>query len=680
MARRWFAVLLTVAAAVAVLVAPVHAATTWTVTKTADTNDGVCDSDCSLREAITKANADSGDMVVVPPGDYTLATTRLTVSASMTISGAGPGLTVIHAPPNLGVLDMTAGTVTISGVTITGGNLGGVEPTGAGIEKIAGTLTLTNSAVTGNNATSEAAGPRGGGIDNVNGDLTIVNSTISDNHLVSASQQTLGGGIWDGAVGTTLTITGSRLTGNTSENGSGEAGGIFTNAGFHISDTTIDGNQAGVFGGGVFANGDSGTFTGVTLSHNIAGSATGAVGGGIFANAPLEIANTTITGNQALGGSNVGGGIHSNNSIAMTNVTLDANTASVHSDLQNNGPVTAVNTIISNGIGDTDNDNCEQPVATSLGHNIDSGNTCGLTAAGDQVNTDPKLGLLADNGGPTLTELPALDSPALNAGLASKCPATDQRGVARPQDGACDIGAVERAFAADLSVTASVAVRVVPLVGRLTYTVKVTNRGPDVATGVQLANVLPPHSTVASAPPACASSGLTCALGTLVSGASATVTLVVDPSRAGSYPLSARVSGARPDPNQANNTATVTGLAGPPSLSRLSLKPHSFAPKSRGSTLSAHKGARVRFKLSRASKVRFLIQRRVKGKRYRTVRGGRIERAGRSGSNSIGFSGRVRHKPLKPGRYRLRVIPHDAGGTAKPKSVSFRVLAVKHHS
>jgi CSLREA domain-containing protein/uncharacterized repeat protein (TIGR01451 family) len=657
-------------------VAPAHAATTWTVTKTADTNDGVCDSDCSLREAITKANADSGDTVVVPAGDYTLATSELTVSASMTISGAGAGGTVIHAAPNSRVLEMSAGTVTISGVTLTGGNIGGAEPTGAGLEKTGGSLTLVNSAVTGNTSTSNAAGPRGGGIDNVAGDLTVLNSTISENHLVSSTQNTMGGGIWDGASSVALTISGSRIAGNTSGKGSG--GGIFSNTGFQISGTTIDGNEAdGSVGGGVHLAGGTGVVTSSTVSNNIAQSPS-TTGGGIFANAPLQVTNATITGNKSLGGgSTVGGGIHSNDTLTLTNVTLDANTANIHNNLQNNGPTTFVNTIVSNGQGSTPNNNCEQPITTSLGHNIDSGNSCGFTAAGDQINTDPKLGPLANNGGPTFTEMPALDSPALNAGLASKCPATDQRGVARPQDGVCDIGAVERTFAADLGVTATLSPRIVPLVGRLTYTIKVTNAGPDVALGVQLTNVLPPHSTVASAPPACVASGLTCSLGTLASGASTVVTLVVDPSRAGAYALAARVSGTRPDPNAANDSASVTGFAGPPSLSKLSIKPRSFAPKPRGSTFSVAKGARVRFKLSRASKVRFLIQRqrRVKGeKRYLTVRGGRVERNGRNGTNSVRFSGRVRHKPLKPGRYRLRAIPHDAGGTAKPKSVTFRIV------
>lgn len=48
-------------------------AATFTVTKTADTADGVCDADCSLREAIVAANALTGaDTIAVPAGVYTL--------------------------------------------------------------------------------------------------------------------------------------------------------------------------------------------------------------------------------------------------------------------------------------------------------------------------------------------------------------------------------------------------------------------------------------------------------------------------------------------------------------------------------------------------------------------------------------------------------------------------------
>jgi hypothetical protein len=86
---------------------------------------------------------------------------------------------------------------------------------------------------------------------------------------------------------------------------------------------------------------------------------------------------------------------------------------------------------------------------TSLGHNIDSGASCGFTSPGDLGNTDPQLGLLADNGGPTDTHALLPGSPAIDAGINANCPDEDQRFIARPQDGdgdataVCDIGSYE---------------------------------------------------------------------------------------------------------------------------------------------------------------------------------------------------------------------------------------------
>jgi hypothetical protein len=80
----------------------------------------------------------------------------------------------------------------------------------------------------------------------------------------------------------------------------------------------------------------------------------------------------------------------------------------------------------------------------SGGHNVSSDASCSLTDPDDQPSTDPLLGGLADNGGPTLTHALQAGSPAIDAADIAVCPATDQRGVARPQGPSCDVGSYER--------------------------------------------------------------------------------------------------------------------------------------------------------------------------------------------------------------------------------------------
>jgi hypothetical protein len=86
--------------------------------------------------------------------------------------------------------------------------------------------------------------------------------------------------------------------------------------------------------------------------------------------------------------------------------------------------------------------NCFGPVI-DLGHNLSSDSTCGFTAIGSMNNTDPKLGPLTNNGGPTLTMALLPGSPAIDAGDTSLAPATDQRGLLRPAGLAADIGGFE---------------------------------------------------------------------------------------------------------------------------------------------------------------------------------------------------------------------------------------------
>jgi hypothetical protein len=92
----------------------------------------------------------------------------------------------------------------------------------------------------------------------------------------------------------------------------------------------------------------------------------------------------------------------------------------------------------------------------SQGYNLESGTDCGFTGTGDLRNTDPKLGPLQDNGGPTWTRALQDGSPAIDVGsctdIAGNPVNTDQRGYNRPYPAGpyCDVGAYEYVLVGDL--------------------------------------------------------------------------------------------------------------------------------------------------------------------------------------------------------------------------------------
>jgi len=96
------------------------------------------------------------------------------------------------------------------------------------------------------------------------------------------------------------------------------------------------------------------------------------------------------------------------------------------------------------------------------GYNLDGDASCGFAAANhSQSGIDPDLGPLQNNGGPTPTQAPGIGSPVLNRipmGTSPVCPSVDQRGVARPQGGGCDIGAVELSLGSIKAITSAGAV------------------------------------------------------------------------------------------------------------------------------------------------------------------------------------------------------------------------------
>jgi hypothetical protein len=111
---------------------------------------------------------------------------------------------------------------------------------------------------------------------------------------------------------------------------------------------------------------------------------------------------------------------------------------------------TLTNTIIANSGsgGDCFNDTSTLNAASSNNLIQDSLVACGLTNGvnGDIIGQDPALGALANNGGFTQTHALLAGSPAIDAGTNTGCPATDQRGITRPQGARCDIGAYEYTY------------------------------------------------------------------------------------------------------------------------------------------------------------------------------------------------------------------------------------------
>ena len=162
-------------------------------------------------------------------------------------------------------------------------------------------------------------------------------------------------------------------------------------------------------------------------------------GGGIFGGG--TISNCTISGNMTTVGHSRGGGI--SGGFTITNSTFSDNVSINGGSICVNGPIQLGNTIINSGaIFLLDG------TITSYGYNLSSDNGGGfLTGPGDQINTDPLLGPLQDNGGPTFTHALLPSSPAINAGDPNFTPppVNDQRGApfVRVFDRRIDIGSFE---------------------------------------------------------------------------------------------------------------------------------------------------------------------------------------------------------------------------------------------
>ena len=249
-----------------------------------------------------------------------------------------------------------------------------------------------------------------------------------------------------------LTATGGNVLGGGGDN---RGGGILNRGNLTLNRSTVISNTAETRGGGLSNQGGTVEISESTIAYNISGTSSNpGNGAGIYnENGPITISNSTISGNESVGGlSNnptFGGGITSNDNLTLESVTVADNFASTGGGLYFNagtGSITIKNTILAtNGTDDCHFQTTGSATFNDLGHNLvlqDSIiNPCGIVnGVNNNIVADPQLLPLADNGG-ALTHAFRLDSPAIDAGDTSLT--TDQRGVARPQDLADDIGALE---------------------------------------------------------------------------------------------------------------------------------------------------------------------------------------------------------------------------------------------
>jgi hypothetical protein len=384
----------------------------------------------SLRQAI--AIAAPGDVVnfaLKLPATIVLTNT-LVIGQDLTVLGPGPDeLTVMRsgAPctPAFRVFDVEAGAVTISGITIRNGSaFSGTnihDNLGGGIFN-RGNLTVSNCVITGNSAPTTDWGTNvpdpnfrfsrgfGAGIfcDQYS-QLTIINSTVSRNQTGSLGA---GGGIC-----------------------------TFNLANFFAEGCTVSGNFAGLQGGGVNFQGQTGTMQNCTISGNATSDADPTAGGGsgILNVAILNQAPPTLT-------------VTACTVVRNTGTTNGAFTVAAY---ENQLGIT--NRLLSTLVADNDGGNFlfyGDITMQSLGHNLDSDGTSGFMngANGDLVGTvaspiDAHLGPLQANGGTTLTVALLPGSPALGAAACTDANGApllvDQRGFPRPQVTGCDIGAFE---------------------------------------------------------------------------------------------------------------------------------------------------------------------------------------------------------------------------------------------
>jgi hypothetical protein len=682
---------------------PAYASTTYTVNTLADNAPSVSEcegapGDCSLRQALDRAQ--NGDLVVVPANAsaYTIAKGAILVRGGVTVAGAGDAATTLSGGGTSQAFEVVSGpgTVTITGMTITHTYNGTGKDEGGAITGF-GQDALTLEGVTISH--SESPTGFGGAIEVARGEVTIRHSRFVDDAASGHSEGLSRGGAID--LGTketthpdTLTISDSVFVEDSTEKGEGGAISAESGATLSVSSSTFVTNIAGEGApGGAIAlfTGTTATIVNSTFTANAAGE-----GGAIWSEGKsLSLLGDTLAGNAAEKGANL-----------ATKITVPNGT-------------TLENTIVATPLGSHEGvpaGNCSGKVLSN-GHNLGdtSPSTCGIgLAEGDITGVNPQLGPLANNssidptaGGPPQTLALAATSLAVRAGSPEGCEEegrVDERGFPRPgvAEGVCDIGAYELLPAVPTATTLAASASASSYGQPLTFTAAVTATRP-----------LPAAVPVPRGSVEFVDDGVS--IGSATVGAGGQATLTTTALAPGTHTITALYNG---DAVHASSSSAAVGesVASPPP----SQQPQEPGPPAPGAPKLSHarqlharwregprlaslarssarplpQGTSFAFALSEQATVTLTFTHTVTGRRVhgaciaqtrsnsharackRTATAGTMSFANvPAGARSVYFDGRLtRSKRLAPGPYTVSIVAANASGRSRAVRFTFTIV------
>lgn len=451
---------------------------------------------CTVQDAVTAVNtqaakngciAGNGSNDTIDLTGFTTATT-ITFSASAgTVGGIGgsaaAALALSKTATITGALDSSGNPlVTLMRSTVSGTPAFSVIASSANLSVYG--LAVSN----GSNATHYSGG---GGIFAYGASLSVSHSTLENNYgqygggiftnPLNANSLTIVDSTFNGntaryggaANSTTTAVTGSSFSNNTATKGGGAL--HITNG--SVSGSTFSGNSAGTYGGALDAATQYKTVT--VTDSTFTGNSSSKLGGAIFAVGVLDVTGSTLNGNSAtVHGGAIATLTRANATVNLTNSTISGNTAGQsgggiyaynatvnYSTVYANSYTTAgskgaglffvhsatANSSILTGNGQYDVGASSPTMSLGGGYDVIG---AGVPSPANTISCNPKLGPLANFGGPTKT-LPLLTgSCAIDAGPFTPSVTTDQRGDPRPVQitaaaPRADIGAFEKQSASD---------------------------------------------------------------------------------------------------------------------------------------------------------------------------------------------------------------------------------------